>query len=88
MNDSGRHWIKGAARRALDDGSMAYCSIGSVHAQETQDGTVRALALWLLGSVCAGDIAAFNDAADTTWEDVQAVFRVAVKHAERFAASA
>jgi hypothetical protein len=83
MNDSGRHWIKGSLRGALEDGSATYCSIGSVEAHG--DGTVRAVALWLLGLVCGGDIAAFNDHPDTTWDDVVVVFNIAVKHARRFA---
>ncbi len=86
MNDSGRHWIKGAERRATEDGSLAYCSIGGVKAQES-DGTTLAIALWLLGSVCAGDITRFNDDPATTWEDVQAVFAVAIRHAERLGAA-
>jgi len=49
---------------------------------------VQALALWLLGSVVASDIPAFNDFAGTTWEDVQAVFAVAIRNAERFAGKA
>jgi uncharacterized protein YjbI with pentapeptide repeats len=85
MNDSGRHWIKGQLTSKLPDGTQAYCSVGSVNAH-ADDGTVNTLALWLLGSVCAGPIEAFNDADQTTWEDVQAVFAVAIRHAERFAA--
>ena len=84
MNDSGRHWIKGSLRGELEDGSATYCSIGSVEAHG--EGTARALALWLLGSVAGGDIAAFNDHPDTTWDDVVVVFNIAVKHARRFAA--
>jgi hypothetical protein len=84
MNDGGKHWIKGSLTGKLDDGSLTYCSIGSIDAHS--DGTVRALALWLLGSVCGGDIVAFNDYPATSWEDVQQVFSVAVMHARRLAA--
>ena len=85
MNDGGRHWIKGSLTHTLDDGSAAYCSIGSIE-KCADDGTVRALALWLLGSVAGGDIAAFNDYDGTTWDDIQAVFGVAVMHAKRLGA--
>ena len=85
MNDNGRHWIKGALTRSLDDGSTAYCSVGSV--QACSDGTVRPVALWLLASVAGGSVEAFNDHEKTTWDDVQAVFNVAVMHARRFAAA-
>jgi uncharacterized protein YjbI with pentapeptide repeats len=83
MNDNGRHWIKGTLQRTIEDGSTAYCSIGSV--ESNSEGTVRAVALWLLGSVCGGDIANFNDYEPTTWKDVQQVFAVATLHARRFA---
>ena len=85
MNDSGRHWIKGTLSSRLEDGTYAYCSIGSINANS--EGTTRALALWLLGSVAGGSIAAFNDHKDTTWEDVQTVFAIASKHARRFASA-
>jgi uncharacterized protein YjbI with pentapeptide repeats len=88
MNDSGRHWIQGTERELLEDGSTAYCSIGSVNAQATAPATARTIAIWLLNSVAAGSIVDFNDASSTTWEDVQAVFAVAIKHADRFAARA
>lgn len=83
MNDSGRHWIKGAFSQHLADGTMAYCSIGAIEAKA--DGTTLAIASWLLSSVCGGSISHFNDDKNTTWEDVQDVFSVAIKHAERFA---
>ena len=86
MNDSGRHWIQGKLSFPLEDGTTAYCSVGSVRAK-SDDGTIAAIALWLLGSVCAGGIESFNDDPDTTWEDVQQVFAIAIKHAERFARS-
>ena len=85
MNDSGRHWIKGALRGQAEDGSVTYCSIGAVEA--TSSGTVRAICMWLLASVSGGDIAGFNDNPVTSWENVQAVFGVAVMHADRWAAS-
>jgi hypothetical protein len=88
MNDSGRHWIQGTERKELEDGSIAFCSIGSVYAQTSQAGTTRAIAIWLLNSVAAGSIVDFNDHKSTTWEDVKAVFAVAIKHAERFASKA
>jgi hypothetical protein len=69
--------------KTLSDGSHAYCSIGSIEAKS--EGTTRILTLWLLESVCGGNIASFNDHPSTTWEDVQAVFAVAIKHAQRFA---
>ena len=84
MNDGGHHWVKGSLTKNLEDGSMAYCSVGSVQAHS--DGTVRVVAIWLLSSVCGGSIENFNDFKGTTWEDVKAVFGVAIKHAERFAA--
>ncbi len=87
MNDSGRHWIKGELSRSLNDGTTAYCSIGSIEAT-SEDATIRAIALWLLDSVCAGGVATFNDYGNTTWEDIQAVFAIAIKHAERFASGA
>jgi hypothetical protein len=83
MNDGGRHWIKGSLSRTIEDGSQAYCSVGSINAK-CEDGTVRALALWILGSVAGGSIEAFNDHESTTWDDIQLVFGVAIKHAERF----
>ena len=86
MNDSGRHWIKGTLQTTLPDGSTAYCSVGSIQAN-VEDGTVRALSLWLLESVAGGSIERFNDYTGTTWEDVQLVFSVAIRHANRFAAS-
>ena len=85
MNDGGRHWIKGALTGQAEDGSATYCSIGSVEA--TSEGTVGALALWLLANVAGGDIAGFNDHPTTTWENVEAVFGVAIMHAERMGAS-
>ena len=84
MNDSGRHWIKGALVKPLADGSTAYCAVGSV--QATSEGTVQVLALWLLGSVTAGAVENFNDFEGTTWDDIQAVFGVAIRNARRFAA--
>ena len=83
MNNGGAHWIKGSLRRVPEDGSAAYCSMGSVEAHS--EGTTRTLTLWLLANVCGGDIVAFNDHENTTWEDVKAVFEIAAKHARRFA---
>ena len=86
MNDSGRHWVKGTLQTTLPDGTTAYCSVGSIQAN-VEDETIRTLSLWLLESVAGGSIERFNDYAETTWEDVQLVFSVAIKHANRFAAS-
>jgi hypothetical protein len=83
MNDGGKHWIKGALEGALADGSKTYCAAGSVNA--SSEGTVRAVALWLLSSVTAGPVENFNDHEGTSWADVEAVFRVAIRNAERFA---
>ena len=84
MNDGGRHWIKGQLQSTRsDDGSTTYCSVGAINTHS--EGTIRAVALWLLQSVTAGGIESFNDHPDTTWEDIQAVFSIATKHARRFA---
>lgn len=51
---------------------------------KSTNGATLCVALWLLGSTVAGGIESFNDHPDTTWEDVQAVFGVAIKTARRF----
>ena len=84
MNDGGKHWIKGALHEYLEDGSDAYCSIGSIESR-SDDGTIITLAKWLLSSVCAGRIDSMNDHADTTWEDIQLFFKAAIRNAERLA---
>ena len=83
MNDGGKHWTKGTLEKALEDGSKAYCAVGSVNAT-CDDQTVRTLCLWLLGEVTAGGVESFNDHPGTAWEDVVAVFTVAARNAERF----
>jgi hypothetical protein len=83
INNGGKHWVQGSISRVLPDGSMGYCSIGAV--ENCGDGTTRTLALWLLASVAGGDIDAFNDHPYTAWDDVDAAFALAIKHASRFA---
>lgn len=83
MNDEGKHWIKHRISDKLEDGSMGFCSIGAII--EAGDGDPRLIdeAIDLIyGPILKENgivtITQWNDAPETTWEDVKRVFQSAV----------
>lgn len=77
----GRRWIKGRYVRDID-GVPCYCALGAIY-KASKNGPVQNAAIDLV-STCVPerfgtDLVRFNDNASTTYRQVAAVFRKAIK---------
>jgi hypothetical protein len=87
MNDGGKHWIKGSYRAwNVEDGLPAFCSVGAINYalpgfadDDVRKETIRVLAAAVPAKFFPGEeswkrVIVWNDAPETTWEDVKSIF--------------
>jgi hypothetical protein len=89
MNSRGKHWIKEAVERKLDNGEYGYCSLGAIRKEAGRSTRLYKAAHQALARSLGDEsgtpmtIASFNDDPGTKWGDVSKAFRKAARQVLR-----